>query len=142
LPDICGKLQFPEKCSRERYTNWFNKYLRGKYTSKIGPKRIKHTFLSGSDCYALRCALLHEGVGDISAQKAQSVLSRFHFVFPPQGGMIHWNQFNNVLQLQVDIFCKDLCEGVKVWLDDVGNDETIKSRMENILKIYPPGFSV
>ena len=110
-----------------------------KYTSEIGPQRKKHTFLSGSDCYALRCALLHEGVGDITAQKAQDVLTRFHFVFPRQGLIIHCNQSNDALQLQVDIFCKDACEGVSAWLKDVNEVEEIQSRLENILKIYPPG---
>lgn len=140
LPDICGKMETPDKFSGERYISWFDRYMLEKYSPKIGAQHIKHTFLNGSDCYALRCALLHEGVGDISAQKAQSVLERFHFVFPPQGGMIHCNQSNNVLQLQVDIFCKDVCKGVSAWLNEVSEDNTIQDRLENILKIYPPSF--
>lgn len=139
LPDICGKMETPDKFSGERYINWFDRYLLDKYSSEVGANRIKHTFLNGSDCYALRCALLHEGVGDISAQKAQSVLARFHFVFPPQGGMIHCNQFNDALQLQVDIFCKDVCEGITAWLKDINENKEIQGRLENVLKIYPPG---
>lgn len=140
LPDICGKMETPDKFSGERYVNWFDRYMLDKYTREIGPQREKHTFLSGSDCYALRCALLHEGVGDITAQRAKDILSRFHFVYPRQGLVIHCNQSNDALQLQVDIFCKDVCEGVVTWLNDVKEDKKINERLENVLNIYPPGF--
>ena len=64
----------------------------------------EHVFLSGADCYALRCAFLHEGRDEITDQRAGEVLDAFAFVVPPAGSAIHSNQNNQTLQLQVDIF--------------------------------------
>lgn len=33
LPDICGKVEFPNEYSRERYTKWFDKYVRDQFTA-------------------------------------------------------------------------------------------------------------
>lgn len=69
IPDICGALEHPDKNSPARYVNWYNKYMLPKYSSTIGPLHEPHVFLSGDDCYALRCSLVHEGTGDIEKQK-------------------------------------------------------------------------
>lgn len=143
LPDICGKLERPSEKSETRYVDWFNRYIQPKYTAQIGAQHQTHVFLSGNDCYALRCAYLHEGSDDIVEQKARKALERFVFVSPPPGSIIHCNQPGNKLQLQVDIFCKDLCEGVERWLSDIKNDATILNRMNRLLTIYSfeKGFS-
>ena len=61
--------------------------------------------------------LLHGGTDDISGQEVSKALERFHFVSPPSGGgIIHCNQSGSALQLQVDIFCRDICEGVNQWM--------------------------
>ncbi len=51
LPDICGKFEDKGKSSSKRYSEWFDKYLGEEYDG----------YLSGNDCYALRCSFLHEG---------------------------------------------------------------------------------
>ncbi len=68
-------------------------------------------FLSGNDCYALRCAYLHEGSDNISQQNAKEVVDKFHFIVAPKGSTIHCNMMNTKLQLQVDIFCEDTQAG-------------------------------
>jgi hypothetical protein len=60
----------------------------------------------------MRCAYLHEGRDEIVEQKAQEALERFQFVVPPEGCVVHSNQFNNSLQLQVDIFCREIADAV------------------------------
>src|SRR4030066_211862 len=70
LPDICGKLENTSKSSSERYPEWFDKYLGKKYNG----------FLSGNNCYALRCSFLHEGSGNIEKQRAKENLDHFVFV--------------------------------------------------------------
>lgn len=45
----------------KRYADWFDKYVGHRYKSKIGAHQEEHTFLTGNDCYALRCSYLHEG---------------------------------------------------------------------------------
>jgi hypothetical protein len=103
LPDICGKFKDSNKSFSERYPEWFDKYLGERYNG----------YLSGKDCYALRCSFLHEGSDGISQQRARKVLD--YFVFIPNGA--HCNKLSNchfgdpkydgkeILQLSVSKFC-------------------------------------
>ena len=109
LPDICGWLENPAVKSQKRYETWFDGYMLHRYTAHA------HVFLSGADCYALRCALLHEGSDSTERQRARQALTRFRFVVPRPGDRVHCNQVDSVLQLQVNVFCEEICEGVEEW---------------------------
>jgi len=145
IPDICGALEHPNEKPGVRYVNWYNKYMLAKYSSTIGPLHEPHVFLSGDDCFALRCSLLHQGTGDIEKQKISTILKSVRFNEPPDnGGMLHRNQRNNVLQLQVDIFCNDIIDATHQWLSDVQGNVSIQDRIQLLLEIHPafyfPGF--
>lgn len=136
LPDICGKIEDKNQSSTERYPVWFDKYLGEKYNG----------FLSGHDCYALRCSFLHEGHSNIDErgasekQKEQDILNRFMFL--SRGA--HCNRLNNchfgdsrydgkqVLQLSVYDFCQDFIEATRKWL----NDDTVLKNMPEMLEIH------
>ena len=138
VPDICGYLEYPTEGSQARYERWFKKYMLPKYSRCIGGDSTPHIFMSPSDCYALRCALLHEGREEITEQRARKALDRFHFIEPPPNCLIHCNEINNnVLQLQVNIFCNDVLSGLQEWLRDIQNDSNVKQRIGKILKVYP-----
>lgn len=126
LPDICGKIQYPNKRSQERYTEWFNHYLIDIYKG----------FLTANDCYALRCSYLHEGSDIIIEQRAREILDSIVFTTTPS----HRNYVNlggnKYLQLNVEKFCTDICIGVSKWLHDVADDSTIQGRISKLLKIY------
>lgn len=137
LPDLCGKLENPEGRSRARYVAWYSAWLEPTYTAFIGPQRVRHTFLSGNDCYALRCSYLHEGGGEIGHQPAREVLDRFHFITPPaNGNVFHRNQINNTLQLQVDRFSLEMADAVDRWAAAVSDSEAIQVRMRSLLVIH------
>ena len=137
LPDMCGRIEAPGAETKARYIDWFSRYLLPHYTRSIGPDRRPHVFLHGEDCYALRCSYLHEGGGTITEHKARRALNSFHFVTPPGGGsIIHLNQHDAVLQLQVDIFCREMCAAVEHWLSDVGDDPVMTQRFGNLLEIH------
>jgi hypothetical protein len=96
-------------------------------------------FLSGGDAYALRCAYVHEGRGQILDQRARQALTQFHFVAPWQ------NVFHNCLVdrrgsltliLQVDIFCRDMIDAVRRWSDDVASNQAIQERLQCLLEIH------
>jgi hypothetical protein len=70
-------------------------------------------------------------------QRAKEVLDRFHFIEPPPRGRFHCNQSDNVLQLQIDIFCNDMLSGLLQWVNDVQEISEVNERINNILKIYP-----
>ncbi len=136
LPDICGKIEYPSKSSFQRYKDWFERYLEPHYTRPVGAAAIVHKFLSGSDCYAIRCALLHEGTDEIGEQKAREALERFHFTEPPQNGCTHCNQSGNLLQLQVDKFAIEMIQAIRSWLSDISSDNEKQERLSKLMKVY------
>ncbi len=133
VPDICSSLENSTHNSKERYINWFKKYLDDKYNK----------YLSGDDCYALRCSYIHEGTNVIEHQRARKVLDKF--VFIPQGShfiLISNCNFGgtaddnkNILQLSVETFCKDIIEAARKWLGDIESNSEIQERISDMLKI-------
>lgn len=136
LPDICAKLEGSKKSSTERYPEWFNKYLGDKYKG----------FLSGDDCYALRCAFIHEDSNNIEKQKIRDILD--YFIFIAKGS--HCLRFSNnnfggskhdgkdFLLLSTYDFCKDMIKAAEQWL----NDPTITKDLSDMLEIHENGFSI
>jgi hypothetical protein len=138
MPDICGRLSNPTAGSQARFVAWFDKFLLKRYQAPVGANGNLHTFLCGSDCYALRCAFLHQGEFGIDDQRAQRALERFHFTAPRSGMFVHNNQVNNTLQLQIDAFCSDVCDAVKEWLAAVEDDTDVQGRMAKLANIGSP----
>ena len=136
LPDICGWLEDPASGSQRRYIRWFDRFVGPEYIREVGPDREKHVFLSGGDCYALRCAFLHEGRDEIITQRAREALDRFQFVVPPHTWTVHCNQFGSKLQLQVDVFCLQVVRGSERWIDQVGGRAEVVARISDLLRIY------
>jgi hypothetical protein len=138
LPDICGKIEYPQKSSQKRYVEWYQKYLQDTYTPAIGPEARKVVFLCGNDLYALRCAFLHEGSDKITSQKARGVLEKFEFVHPDSKRFKpHGTRMNEMLlYLQVDIFCHDMIMAVEQWLQDVDTNPAKKRLLEELSAIY------
>jgi hypothetical protein len=134
LPDICGWLENPEAKSTARYIGWCDRFLTKRYTAEAGPN-AGHVFLAGGDAYALRCALLHEGGDGISRQKARVALTKFQFVVTPPGITIHKNQNGSLLQLQVDIFCADICFGVAEWTVATAANADVQTRKTELISI-------
>jgi len=141
LPDICGKIEFPNMSSSEkRYIKWFDTYMSDKYTPQGA------VFLSGNDCYALRCSLLHEGKDDITGQLARKILEQFAFMTDGPhcnysgNNYINGKRVKTFLQLRVDRFCSDICVSVKQWLKDVSNNKVIMDELKKTIKIHEPGF--
>src|SRR5689334_16770576 len=99
LPDICAGIESESgKSTWRSYIDWWEQYLGPNYRRKIGPEQEEHIFMRGGDCYALRCAFLHEGRDDIGTQRAKDILDRFRFVQPKHGGVIHCNQVISEIQ--------------------------------------------
>lgn len=145
LPDICGKIDEPNSSSSARSINWFNKYMKPKYTLKIGSNREEHVFLHGEDFYALRCAYLHEGSDIITSQRARKALDNFKFVTTTHGNIVHKNKFGNTLQLQVDVFGDEILEALVEWMNDVYDDPEKQKKIEamcNIELISSSNFSI
>lgn len=134
LPDICVALEYGNT-SGDKYSQWFEANL-SQYND----------FLSGDDCYALRCSLLHQGKDDISDQRLRNILE--HYIFLTSG--LHCNLFKDCvfngvkksfLQLNVGTFCEDICGAVEAWLNVSSKKQDIQNRLSNTLKIYESSYT-
>ncbi len=90
LPDICGKAEYPNENSRERYSLWFDTNI-GQYErerSRSNEKGLANLpFLSGELLYALRCDVLHSGEVNINGnamKEEQNQVTEFNLVIPPR----------------------------------------------------------
>lgn len=134
LPDICGRCEDASAGgSQRRYVAWFDKYLAVSFRRAVAGRL--HTLLTGEDCYALRCAYSHGAEFDVSSQRSRKVLTAYAFVVAPPGANVHLNQVNGQLQLQVDMFCAEICSAVEAWLVAVAGQDEIQSRVEALPKI-------
>jgi hypothetical protein len=115
-PDICGGFTYPQfGKDKKRYIQWYDDHLLDTFTM-TGWAVGTHVFLSGADCYALRCAFLHSGSDDITSQPARQTLTSFEFTMPPSSGSCHRTQGGGtVLQLQIDLFCLEFAGAVEGW---------------------------
>lgn len=101
LPDICGKIDYPEDGNGDRYKKWFENNL-SQYTKG-------QVSFSAKDVWEFRCSCLHAG-------KNLELDKRIHFIVPPpNNNQVHMNSLNGVLQMQIDIFCTDVVTSVEKW---------------------------
>ena len=62
LPDICGKAEYPNLRTGERYKKWYDENVGvTEKTPKCTEDEPEMPYLSGEVVYSLRCSLLHEG---------------------------------------------------------------------------------
>ncbi|ENQ1529614.1 hypothetical protein ACEOHI_000872 [Vibrio parahaemolyticus] len=136
MPDICGKLAYPDvKYAGERYKKWFDANLAEVNKTNIMGKEM--IFLTATDCWALRCSLLHQGTDDITEQKAQEIISKFEFTTM----RMHRIKTNSVLTLNVASFCEEICQSVERWFNSISDDPDIKGSIGKIISIKTESFS-
>jgi len=129
-------MEYQGEASSARYVKWFNANLSGLYRRNMGGGWV--IFLSGMDCYALRCSYLHQGSDDITSQKKRETLEQFHFTtmnahrVRVEGG---------VLLLNVYEFCREMSDAVDAWSTARATDPAISAQMAELLTIRTSGFS-
>lgn len=139
LPDICSKIVSPQISTNKRYPQWFTDFMDTNYRSH----------LSWRDCYALRCAFLHEWNSITERQSIKEVVDKFYFIWDGS----HLNSFRNihaksiddgknVCVLSVKHFCKDIQKWVERWLEKYKDNERIRAWLEEILNINEDWFSL
>lgn len=70
LPDICGKAEYPNKKTTQRYKEWYDEYI-GQFEQSPSCKRKKTSmpYLSGEVVYSLRNSFLHQGTPNIDESR-------------------------------------------------------------------------
>lgn len=127
LPDIACSLENADgRTNGQRFAVWFDKWMpeySSSRTQRFSTRIIENPpFMVGRDCYALRCAVLHNGVDDIEEQRARESLKQFVFMF---GGNVHRNLLANGAMLQLDVgrFASEMSNACEKWRDQFLKNE-------------------
>jgi hypothetical protein len=128
LPDICGAIDSNSGLATGKaYKDWFKTYLGTKFLPK----------LSAEDCYYFRCSLLHQG----TSYHPHSSHDRIIFIEPDANpGTIHLCGFNGALTIEVRLFCLDVVDGVRNWLDQVDGTDLFQTNYDKFFRRYPQGL--
>jgi hypothetical protein len=134
LPDICAAMSSGDgRTNHKRYAAWFDEYVAPKYT--VGPKRVPS--LSGADCYYYRCSILQQG----SSQHPKNTYSRILFVEPgATTNIFHNNVMNDALNLDVRLFCHDVCDGAVSWLATAEESPEYQANFGRFMQRHPNGL--
>ena len=140
IPDMCGKLETPNVCVKERWSRWYEENIDSFYLSNSPSGAV---WLSGADAYQFRCSFLHEG----SAQsRPETAHGRIIFVEPGNlAGPVHLNgiEFGGVRALTLDVstFVSDVTSAARHWLDRVEGTEPFETNFSSrFVRRYPEGF--
>jgi hypothetical protein len=128
LPDICASLAAPNgETSRARYIEWFKEH--------VGPSVSGG--LSAEDAYFFRCSMLHQG----TTEHPNSSYRRVFFVEPGARITMHGNRFDDVLNIDLRVFCLGLAASVRRWLGKVSGTEPFESNRTRLMRRHPDGFA-
>lgn len=127
LPDICASL---DKNSfgnppGERYEKWMNQYFihQNDYDQLLNAK----------DFYKLRCAYIHAGTDNIPTHN-KSIAARVRFTYGSNAFHKISIQYSteNIFVLYLPFFCQEMCESVKVFINDSNDNQNITKNYEKI----------
>ena len=136
IPDICGWLDDPNIGSQRRFRRWFDQNLSVYYQDRSPTPGAP--FMTSGDCYALRCAISHEGGGSIIRQSAREVLSRI--VFSTTGS--HRIRVGPVLMLNVQEFCREICIAARAWVAGTQHRTDIQQRLQELISVQTGPFAL
>jgi hypothetical protein len=141
LPDICSAIQDKSGTTNGNlYSNWFDTYLSKYYSSLNSGKEI--IFLSGKECYAIRCSYLHQGIHEISHQKVlakqQDNSNHIKFMAEMTSDKI---KLGDTLCLSLENFCNYMIDGVNEWIVKNSKNKLVTDRISQLPKVYTSSFS-
>lgn len=135
MPDICGRIAYPTmKPGRQRYETWFDDYLSGYNQPVISGNRV--AFMTASDCYALRCSILHIGTADVTEQNARDTLNKFYFSTTGSHGI----RIDDKLVLNVTRFCEEVAQATEKWSKDIEGNASAQEAIQELLTIHSQPF--
>src|SRR5262249_49014185 len=131
LPDICSALENPDgRAHHSRYESWWETWKSSDY------------HFTGEELYMLRCGMLHQG------RSGHSDLQYDRIVFMIRPGFHLCLSINTdktgreemVLQLDANIFCRDMIASVRSWYETKKDDANVKKWLPFVLTFRPQGL--
>lgn len=121
LPDICGKVAYPNDGTTSRYKKWYHEWI-GQY--ECNPEDKNFPYPSADMVYDLRCSLMHTGNPDVDKKKQNIV----DFKLSITEDMMHMGSAgyqtledgtisNRTLEIGIKNLCWKLCRLAKVYYD-------------------------
>ena len=144
IPDICGSLEDPGTGkSQKRYERWFSKWAEPKFTISGKP------YLSSSECFQLRCSLIHSGSTEIAANKGV-VLQRIEFFDDSapahlvrfEGNTINGVKQPNILVLVASKFSETMYQAADEWDAASANEPSIQAEKTKLTVIHSNGIAM
>jgi hypothetical protein len=132
IPDICGSIQYPDSKVGERYVLWAEEWA-GMLT------------MSATDCYAMRCAYLHNGSEVFSGASAKAAnFARIEFTLGQTGGgwvsnadPITEDGPKGRIRTPLEDFCKAMVSAAIAWRIRSKNDARIVAAVDRLMQIGP-----
>jgi hypothetical protein len=132
MPGICAALEEPSGSTSGRdskaYMDW--------YSTNIG---TLYPNLTGVDCYSLRCGVVHQGrFGDPNKMQYGRVL----FTVPNVSrNVFHNNILNDALNLDTEIFCRDMMNSVRNWYCNRPSNSVVHRNIDMMVRLRPEGLA-
>jgi hypothetical protein len=130
IPDICGSIQYPNSKVGERYVRWAEEWA-GMLT------------MSATDCYAMRCAYLHNGSEVFSGTSAMAAnFARIEFTVGQAGG--GWSSKadpiiedgpKGKIRTPLEDFCKAMVNAAIAWRIYSKDDARIVAAVDRLMQI-------
>lgn len=132
IPDICGALESANGlASGKKYEKWFDVWVLKKYQIQ------GTTSLSGSDCYMLRCAALHQG----RMTHPNSAHNGVIFLKPgAANAKFHNNILNGYLNIDIYDFCFDMVNSAADWFETVVGTDPFEANFSKSMQVHFSGY--
>lgn len=118
IPDILGKIEYPELKKEHPYEEWFNNYM---FNALFGLLYSDNRYsspefkLDGKKCYSLRCKLFHEGKNELDFDEFVLSFDDEGMVRGNYAGLnILYNPDDSIASKEQYLYvsCKELCKDI------------------------------
>ena len=110
LPDICGKVEYPNDGNSSRYKKWYSEWI-GKY-EKCPDDEDNMPYATAKLIYNLRCSLLHEGNADVDLDKNDLMSFKLLITGSYMSGgiaIVHKDGSGKPIGREIEIGIENLC---------------------------------
>lgn len=121
IPDVCGKVEYPNEKNKLRYINWFHKHAEKYFTvlaTKLPEEKIvEYKWLTAEECYALRCSVLHAGDYDVEGIKLNQI--HIHAHKRERENYSHTIRDSKYIDADVIDLCEKLCLAAEEYYNSI-----------------------
>ena len=148
MPDICGKIEFPDTHSSDRYPNWFKKYLSPYFKNEFKLEIVNEyeiiitqtsdfEYLLGKELYGLRCDCLHEGKNCVKDRKGNYQREDIEkVIFTTKEVLEIYNSDKKTVTFNIEVFCNNVIRAVCDWLDEIKDDPIKAKKLNSLIEIH------